>query len=661
MLSDKAKRFHEALHKQIGGADRAAIRASLQRQLPSNIFVQFLAGPPNVRSSLFGSLLRGIAWTTLVVAPVLLLLLMQIQFLPYHSSFITWTHRLALLADLILIWWLWREILSGRAADGRRRPASPAWMTVGFALSLAVVLFSGAVATFPGEWQEASLPSAEIFPKFKASRAPNDGSAPPKEQSFGAWIASRRDWAVKTDKVSLHDWVFNSPVDDASRRRWLPLSSTLVLPGLNIYEGLKIDDPDKVKGRDYVFRARGRDLNGAIFDLSNLPKVDFEGAKLQGASLRSAQLQGVSLDQAELQGALLLDAQLRAASLFKSHLEGAWLEDAHLEGASLDNAHLEGALLNRARLEGASLDFAQLQGAWLSETHLEGASLDQAELQGALLDRAWLQGASLGDAWLQGASLDGAHLEGASLDGAHLEGASLNGAHLEGASLVDAQIQGASLELAVQKATDLSHSRLWRTHREARPTDHLVKPTAVSLPDEPETWWQWRGEVENGVQLSNKKAYQELRDMMEALHRPGPQRNVLLQRNALLYRISSLDCANTDKLLGSCDPSIPPPDEADRWRKSLEDARVDDAAYARALATELKSLVCSGGDDAVYVLRGLLANDRLEAAVSEVPRLVDDIIGADKSTDCPVSASLTEADKASLLQIKRDAIKEAGQ
>jgi hypothetical protein len=165
MLSDKAKRFHEVVHKQIGGADRAAIRAGLQRQLPSNIFVQFLAGPPDVRASLFGSLLRAIAWTTLVVAPVLLLLLMQIQFLPYHSSFITWTHRLALLADLLLVWWLWREILSGRAADGRRRSASPEWMTAGFALSLVVLLFAATVATFPGEWPETSLPSAQIFPK----------------------------------------------------------------------------------------------------------------------------------------------------------------------------------------------------------------------------------------------------------------------------------------------------------------------------------------------------------------------------------------------------------------------------------------------------------------------------------------------------------------
>jgi hypothetical protein len=69
MLTDKAKRFHQALHAQIGDG---SIRDGLRRQLPSNIFVQFLAGPAQVRESAFGWLLEAIAWV------VLLLLLMQI-------------------------------------------------------------------------------------------------------------------------------------------------------------------------------------------------------------------------------------------------------------------------------------------------------------------------------------------------------------------------------------------------------------------------------------------------------------------------------------------------------------------------------------------------------------------------------------------------------
>jgi hypothetical protein len=117
MLTDKAKRFDAVLRKQIAD-ENAAIRDNLRRQLPSNIFVQFLVGPSDLRDTAFGWMLRVIAWITLVIAPVLLLLLMQIQFLPFHSSFITWTHRSVLLTDLGLLSWLWRKVLSGREIGG---------------------------------------------------------------------------------------------------------------------------------------------------------------------------------------------------------------------------------------------------------------------------------------------------------------------------------------------------------------------------------------------------------------------------------------------------------------------------------------------------------------------------------------------------------------
>jgi hypothetical protein len=82
-------------------------------------------------------------------------------------------------------------------------------------------------------------------------------------------------------------------------------------------------------------------------------------------------------------------------------------------------------------------------------------------------------------------------------------------------------------------------------------------------------------------------------------------------------------------------------------------------AYAKALAAELKTLVCSGGDDAVYAIRGIDSswNNRIADAGPEAPALIDFIM----SKDCPVSASLTEADRAMLLRIKQDVIKEARQ
>jgi hypothetical protein len=56
-------------------------------------------------------------------------------------------------------------------------------------------------------------------------------------------------------------------------------------------------------------------------------------------------------------------------------------------------------------------------------------------------------------------------------------------------------------------------------------------------------------------------------------------------------------------------------------------------------------------------LHSLIENERLKAARSQAAALVDFIM----SKDCAVAASLTDADKATLLQIRRDAIKEVRQ
>jgi uncharacterized protein YjbI with pentapeptide repeats len=607
MLTEKAKLFH---YKNNATDERSE---NLRWQLPSNIFIQFLAGPADIRGGLFGASLRAIAWITLVIAPILLLLMMQIQFLPFHSSFITWTHRVILFADLGLLWWLWRKILWNEVHGDRTRRPSRAWTVVGLVLSFCVVLFSWTAATFPGEWQDDHWPDWRIFPASDKSGQPI--------------------------KVSLHDWVFNLPVDDTTRRRDSPFSSTLILPGLNVYEGLRIDDPEKAKWRDFVFQARGRDLKGAILDLASLPKVDFTGAKLQGASFFGAQLQGASLADAQLQGASLDNTKLQGARLFGARLQGAWLPFAQLQGAELNGSQFQGANLGGAQLQGASLNGSQFQGAELGGVQLQGASLNFAQLQGA--------------------DLSGAQLQGASLNGSQLQGADLGGAQLQGADLSGAQLQGASLQKIQLQAADLSSALLWRSKGD------IAIQAAVRLPDSPDQWLPSWEDSDRKVRPWNNEAYQHLRQVMESLPDNPYLRQIIASlspsalRDQALDRIRRLDCANHDPTLASCDPgpSVLLPPEAARWRKSLEDARVAEPDYTKALGLVLKPLICAGGDDTAHVLHGIVWNGRLVGTGPEAPALIDFIL----SKDCPVSDSLSHADKALLLRIKQDAIKEPGQ
>jgi uncharacterized protein YjbI with pentapeptide repeats len=337
-----------------------------------------------------------------------------VQFLPFHSSFITWTQRIALVVDLALIWWLWGRILSGREVGGRRR-GSWVWAGIGWTLSLAAILFSGAAATFPGEWQEDHLPEWRLLPALAEWRNPAE-----EFDATGKFrTPSLRDWIINAEKLSLHDWLFNEKPGSISRRRF-PFSNSLVLTGLNIYEGLGIDDPEKTKWHDFVFRARGRDLRGGIFDLAILPKVDFDSADLRGASLVEAQLQGARLDFAQLQGARLAFAQLQGASLGSSPKSGGEIRGARLQGASLWGTQLQGATLEAAELEGAFLNVANLDGASLDFAELQGASINSARLRGASFDDARLQGVNLAFAQLQGASFDGSTIEATDLSWAYL-------------------------------------------------------------------------------------------------------------------------------------------------------------------------------------------------------------------------------------------------
>jgi hypothetical protein len=165
----------------------------------------------------------------------------------------------------------------------------------------------------------------------------------------------------------------------------------------------------------------------------------------------------------------------------------------------------------------------------------------------------------------------------------------------------------------------------------------------------------------NEVKPWKNDGYQDLRKSVELIP-AGPLRDKALDR------LRRVDCANLDPSLASCSPPV---DDTSQ-QKSLEDARVDDSAYAKYLATVLKDLVCNGVDNGgfyfkggfsvvhdspIYVLRGLMYGfdppgprySRIGATGPEAAPLIDSIA----SKDCLVFAILNDVDKAVLLQIQR--------
>jgi hypothetical protein len=79
-LTDKIGAFNAELEDQIG---RDNAKAQLRRQLPSNIFVQYLAGPREIQTRTVRFLLWLNIGISLVAGSIALLVLSQLQFLPY--------------------------------------------------------------------------------------------------------------------------------------------------------------------------------------------------------------------------------------------------------------------------------------------------------------------------------------------------------------------------------------------------------------------------------------------------------------------------------------------------------------------------------------------------------------------------------------------------
>ena len=396
----------------------------LRLELHNFFFVQAVAGPH--RSAVMSMFLHIMTWLTIVILPVILLLYMQISFLPYHDVTTTWINRIAVTVDvgmLLLIGvFLLRVETSFFQAFWRSTVTHPVTAFVTTAVLVAVVYLSFFAATVPGE---------------QLDRVSRD---------LHAWTTRGESGRVQQSGFVLP---FLSPRADGT------------LFGV-FHRNLVVTDSDLTTGRrhsgDKTLNLRGRDMRYAKLDRADLSGADLTGAELDGASLVGANLQKAWLNCAELDLFLLRDdregaqcssargadfsrADLRGAHMAGVDLRGAKLEEADLGGAELANAILSGANFSSAHLEKADLTGGvQAQGTNFLNASMQGADMTGAQLQFADLSSAGLQGAVLNFALLQATVLRNAELQAASLEHVKLQGTDMGGTKMTGADLRGASI-----------------------------------------------------------------------------------------------------------------------------------------------------------------------------------------------------------------------------
>jgi hypothetical protein len=163
-------------------------------------------------------------------------------------------------------------------------------------------------------------------------------------------------------------------------------------------------------------------------------------------------------------------------------------------------------------------------------------------------------------------------------------------------------------------------------------------------------WWQDSMRLDQAWDDKNE-AYKKLGTSLQSLP-SGPLRDAALQR------FEVLDCSSPDKTLRSCDPASAPPTEAAAWRNAVMMQVVLVQPYHNALAESLRALFCPGDENEALVVRTVAKFGQLQNAGNAAGALIAELLNKD-SRDCPVAKSLTDADRATLLNIKQEIIRSA--
>jgi len=449
LLARKALEFDQAIRYLEVSSKRTH---PLRLELHNFFLVQAIAGPQ--RSAVMSGFLNLMSWLTIVILPVVLLLYMQVAFLPYHDVTTTWINRIFLTLDiagvLLIGVFLMRAETSFFQAFWRSTAAHPLSVIATLAVLAGAAYLSYFAATVPGEALDRA------GQRLAGWTAPAD-AAPASSAAFSLPFA-----AGASGEKLFGVFRRNLDVTDSDLKA------------------------DREEGGDKSLRLRGRDLRFAKLDRSDFAGADLTGVRLDGASLVGANLENASLSCADPDTVMLSDnrvagrcASARGADLTRARLTGAKLWGIDLTGAKLDDAQGDGADLANARLTGASL----------ANAHLEKADLTGSlEAQGANFLNASLQGADFTGAQLQLADFSSAALQGAIFNFARLEGATLRDANLEGATLLQSRLLATDMTGTKMTGTDLRGAIVWMTPPPVWDTTGLtdLSELAVRAPDDAE-------------------------------------------------------------------------------------------------------------------------------------------------------------------------------
>jgi uncharacterized protein YjbI with pentapeptide repeats len=474
----------ELLSCKLWNLDRSIKNTPDEQQVRDRLFIfpftHLIVGRSNV--VLIRWMMSLVVGITVIALPLFMLLAAQIRFLPFHDEAITWSQRLAVWVDAVMLMALWPLIASPRdkAMEWWQNAGfhlfgfCPAWLSHYVSVAwqqLAKFLQKNRKSVSQKQWVKTLTPFSEAEPKgmivlfvsvplivFLSLIAVVPGSTTVRTY-FNPTLNTTLESETDISRTYFEDWLIKKVPSS-----WLSVAvyqyDRVTCTTLPLAEKTEASILQVMLGScgwfDWGLFPRNLDLKEARLvpkevSLSQLTRAtdsnkqvrdnafkEFDGLNLQNRDLRFANLFGAVLPKADLR-----HVQLQGAVLLKAKLQGVvgW-DKTQLQGAILGGTQLQGAGLIEADLRNADLRGASLQATDLSWANLQSADLRGADLQGANLQGTILQGADLRGAKLQGSTLREANLQGASLDYTKLIGTDMGKADLQGVVLYDVQFLG---------------------------------------------------------------------------------------------------------------------------------------------------------------------------------------------------------------------------
>lgn len=513
LLTKKLNALHIIL-RRVSINDREYISARI-----SNFpFSYWLFSNQKYKPSKF--IIGALVWFPLFVLPVLVLVFSQLAFLPYQSEIVTWSQRLSILADVVLLialypvlrdntedtltWWrdallFWRCCFSHRFLL-RLRHRYSLWRYVRvryarrkngafrlLAICVTAIVITWFVATIPGEtWETAliscytalggtTLDSSKSYGmSFGVGRSGGHVDMP-SEFSCGVGFLSVK-VNVYEEGIRPPSYVMRAayPLDAYLPEGMVAICPTVLLfhsgnpwlrgfhRTLNAREltivSSKVSDDIELRLRSHD-ESKRREAIGTILPI-NLRGRNFRFGDFSAARLPKADLRDINAEGVRFNDALLESAKFTS---FHTNLLGANFNGAELGGANFDNANMALASFRSAKLQGASFSHTKMYGVDLSSADLRGASLSYAYLLAANLFETDMTAADLAYADMRTAQMNYSKLLAASLYVTDLRGATLQNANLTGAEIIGAAIDGADFTRTITRLNliDLSTSRGW--------------------------------------------------------------------------------------------------------------------------------------------------------------------------------------------------------